>query len=114
MTDRCLSFIENNGLRPTLNFRVNVATCTMETFTFMQNWLFLLCNVMIDNYEKKNTHYKPLLIADTRINDSNIYVNMTVTKLTKECIVLSIIHVPHVHCTLGDSYISKAALFSFA
>lgn len=79
----------------------------------MQNWLFLLCNVMIDNYEN-NTHYKPLLIADNRINDSNIYVNMTVTKLTKECIVLSIIHVPHVHCTLGDSYISKAALFSFA
>lgn len=71
---------------------------------------------MIDNYEKKNTHYKPLLMADNRINESNIYVNMTVTKLTKEINVLSIMHVPHVHvhCTLGDSYISKAALFSFA
>lgn len=64
----------------------------METFTFMQNWLFLLCNVMIDNYEKKNTHYKPLLIADTRINDSNIYVNMTVTKFNqrKHCAVNNI------------------------
>lgn len=47
-------------------------------------------------------------MADNRINESNIYVNMTVTKLTKESIVLSTIHVPHVHCTLGDSYISKA------
>lgn len=65
---------------------------------------------MIDNY-KKNTHYKPLLIADNLINDLNIYVNMTVTKVTKESIVLSIIHVPHVHCTLGDSYISKAGFF---
>lgn len=89
-------------LRQTLNFRVNVATCTrftMVTFTSMQNWLFLLCNVMIDNYEKKNTHYKPLLIADNRINDSNIYVDMTVTKLTNESIVLSIIHGPGT-CTL--------------
>lgn len=68
---------------------------------------------MSDNY-KKYIRYTPLLIADTRINDSNIYVNMTVTKLTKECIVLSIIHVPHVHCTLGDSYICKTALITSA
>lgn len=47
----------------TSDFRVAAVTCTMVTFTFMENCLFLLCNVLINNDDNlRNTFIQILWI----------------------------------------------------